>query len=259
MPMSYIRPKPAVACFILLACCFTAVDAQPATSGKTLVDGVYSEAQALRGKAAFTAACSKCHGDAMQGVSAPALTGDHFVERWREDTLDTIYKFLREYMPPAGQAVARANIPANDYLDILAYIFKTNGYRAGAGELSADVLGSVMFVGKNGPQPVPDGSLTVTVGCLAQDQDGTWLLQRATEPARTRFETTSTPAELRASSQKSLGTLTFRLATLDAVPGFKPDAHKGQKLQAKGYLVRQPNAERIQLSAIEILSSNCGQ
>jgi len=42
-----------------------------------------------------------------------------------------------------------------------------------------------------------------------------------------------------------LGTLIFRLADLDAVPDFAPDSHKGHKMQAKGYLVRQPGAERI--------------
>jgi hypothetical protein len=106
---------------------------------------------------------------------------------------------------------------------------------------------------------VPDGALVITVGCLSRDPDGTWILNRATEPVRTREETTSTSAELRASSQKRLGTLTFRLATLDAVPDFAPDAHKGHRMQAKGYLVRQPNAERIQLSAMKMLSSSCRQ
>jgi hypothetical protein len=29
-------------------------------------------------------------------------------------------------------------------------------------------------------------------------------------------------------------------------------------MQAKGYLVRQPNAERISLSSMEMLDANCG-
>ena len=114
-----------------------------------------------------------------------------------------------------------------------------------------------MLVAKNGPQPVPDGSLIITVGCLSRQGDGPWTLSSATEPARTRTEI-STPAELSASSQKSLGTLVFRLADLEAVPGFDPEAHKGHKIQAKGYLVRQPNAERISLSSMEMLDSKCG-
>ncbi len=110
--------------------------------------------------------------------------------------------------------------------DILTHILNLNGYRAGANELTPGLLENVMLVGKNGPQPVPDGSLVITVGCLSQSPDGVWVLFNATEPVRTRRSTTS-PAELSASSQKRLGTLIFRLADLEAVPAFAPDSHKG--------------------------------
>ena len=46
---------------------------------------------------------------------------------------------------------------------------------------------------------------------------------------------------------------------LEAVPNFTPDSHKGHKMQAKGYVVRQPRAERINLSSIEMLGAECGQ
>jgi hypothetical protein len=62
---------------------------------------------------------------------------------------------------------------------------------------------------------------------------------------------------LKTSGQKGLGTLTFRLTDIDAVPDFTPEEHKGHKMQAKGYLVRQPNAERIGLSSIQMLDSTC--
>lgn len=112
-------------------------------------------------------------------------------------------------------------------------------------------------VGKDGPQPVPDGSLVTTVGCLSEVRDGAWILSNAAEPARTRTSTTSTPAELKTSSEKRLGNLVFRLTDFEAVPDFSPEAHKGHKVQAKGYLVRQPNAERISLSSVEMLDSMC--
>jgi mono/diheme cytochrome c family protein len=249
--------KPAVSCLIFLMLCIPALHAQPQAPGKTVLDGVYSDAQATRGQAFYTAVCSGCHGDALEGVSAPELTGNRFIEHWREDILETIYNFIRERMP-LGRAPDAKPIPNSDYLDILTYILKVNGYRTGASELTPNLLGNVVLVGKNGPQPVPDGSLVITVGCLSQARNGVWILFNATEPARTRTSTTSTPAELSASSQKRLGTLIFRLADLEAVPDFAPDAHKGHKMQAKGYLVRQPNAERISLSSMEMLDSTCG-
>ena len=242
---------------IFLFLCLPAVDAQPQPSSKTILDGVYTDAQAARGRASYKAVCSGCHGNALEGVSAPGLTGDHFLERWREDMLDSFYNFIKDNMPPRKPADVR--IPDSSYLDIVTYILQKNGYRSGVRALTPELLGSVMVVGKNGPQPVPDNALVVTVGCLSQTREGVWILNQAAEPVRTRNETTSTPEELTASSKKSPGTLTFRLADMDAVPDFAPAAHKGQKMQAKGYLVRQPNAERIRLSAMEMLDKSCGR
>jgi len=250
--------KPAVPWIIFLVLWVSAVQAQSQAPGKTVLDGVYSDAQATRGQATYTAHCRTCHGDALEGISAPELTGNRFIEHWREDMLDTIYNYIRQNMPQ-GRGPDAKPIPDSDYLDILAHILKVNGYRAGASELTPELVGNVMLVGKNGPQPVPDGSLIVTVGCLSQARDGTWVLFSATEPARTRRATTSTSAERKASSQMHLGTLIFRLADLEAVPDFAPAAHKGHKMQAKGRLVRQPNAERLSLSLIEMLDASCGQ
>src|SRR5437867_2382159 len=249
--------KQAVASFLFLVLCIPAGQAQSQAPGKTILDGVYSDAQVTRGKAFYTAVCSGCHGDALEGVSAPQLTGNRFIEHWREDMLDTIYNYIRQNMP-RGRPPDAKPIPDNDYLDILTYILEVNGYRTGQSELTPGLLGNVMLVGKNGPQPVPDGSLVITVGCLSQARDGPWVLYSATEPARTRTPTTSTPAELKTSTQRSVGTLIFRLADLEAVPDFAPEAHKGHKMQAKGYLVRQPRAERISLSSMEMLDSTCG-
>ena len=159
-------------------------------------------------------------------------------------------------MPP-GRAASANPIPDGDHVDMITYILKANDYPTGPAELLPGVLSSVLFVGKNGPQPVPDGALVITVGCLSQAGNGTWVLVSATEPARTRSET-SNAEEVKASSQKKLGTLVFRLAELDAVSDFTPEAHKGHKMQAKGYLVRQPNAERISLSAMDTVDSSCG-
>lgn len=254
-PLRYLSGNTAAWFLTLPVLCILAVPAQSQTP-RTILDGVYSEAQTTRGKGLYTAVCSGCHGNALEGISAPELTGNRFIERWREGTMDGIYNFIRERMP-LGR-VANANpIPDGDYLDILTYILKVNGYRSGQGDLTPGVLGNVMFVAKNGPQPVPDGALVLTVGCLSQTNDGVWILVSATEPVRTRTETTSPTAELKTSSQMKLGNLVFRLADLEAVPDFVPEPHKGHKMQAKGYLVRQPNAERISLSSMEMLDSAC--
>jgi hypothetical protein len=223
---------------------------------RTVLDGVYSEAQAARGHDFFTAACSSCHGAALEGISAPPLKDDRFIERWREGMLDSFYDFIRERMP-FGKPAGAKPIPDAEYLDILTYILKVNGYRPGDSELTAGVLGNIMFVGMNGPKPVPDGSHVITVGCLSGTPDGAWVVSSATEPARAQQEEASRPAQLKSSFEKKLGTLTFRLADLEAVPDFSPSAHSGHKMQVKGFLVRQPNAERISLTSIEMLDAHC--
>ncbi len=226
-----------------------------ALQASTVLDGAYSDAQAARGKAAYTAECGSCHGASLEGISAPALTGNQFLERWREGTLDGIYGFIRERMP-FGRPRNSARISDTEYLDILTYLLKANGYPTGPKDLTMGGIVRVMLVGKNGAQPVPDGALVMTIGCLSQ-HDGIWTLSNAVEPVRSRSESASPPAELQASVEKPLGSRTFRLADLDAVPDFAPENHEGHKMQAKGYLVRQPNSERIHLSAIQMLSDSC--
>src|SRR5215510_2675781 len=232
----------AVACVIFVVFFVTEVQAQSETREKTVLDGVYSNAQGERGRVFYTTHCSSCHGNSLEGVSAPPLTGNRFIERWREGALYPLYDFIRQRMPFGRPANAKP-IPDGEYLDILTYILKVNGYRAGESELARNMLANVVLVGMNGRQPVPDGAHVVTVGCLIQIGDSGWALSKATEPARTPEENTPTSSPFK----KELGTLTFRLADLEAVPDFSPSIHQGHKIQAKGFLVRQPNAERISL------------
>jgi mono/diheme cytochrome c family protein len=252
-----VQKRIAVASFIFLFLSARAVQAQSDARQKTVLDGVYSIAQAELGHSLYTAHCSACHGNALEGVSAPPLTGNRFIERWREGVLGPLYDFIRERMP-FGRPPNAKPILDSEYLDILTYILKVNGYRAAESELTPGLLGTVLLVGLNGPQPVPDGAHVMTVGCLSQVGDGLWVLSHATEPARTPTESLSNPADLKTSLQKKLGTLTFRLADLEAVPDFSPSAHDGHKIQVKGFLTRQPNAERISLSSVEMLESSCG-
>jgi S-disulfanyl-L-cysteine oxidoreductase SoxD len=234
-----------------------AIAAQSGAVEKTVLDGVYSTPQAERGLASYTTHCGACHGNALEGVSAPPLIGTRFIERWREGMLHPLYDFIRQRMP-FGRPANTRTIPDGEYLDILTYMLKANGYRAGENELTAGLLANIMLVGSDGPRPVPDGSHVITVGCLARVGDSSWALSRATEPSRTPTAGNPSPAELNTSLQKRLGTLTFRLADFEAVPDVSPSMHNGHKMQVKGFLVRQQNAERISLTSMEMLDATCG-
>ena len=54
-----------------------------AAQTKSVVDGVYSEAQATRGAEAYKKDCSSCHGEGLDGDGfAPGLAGSEFLSNW---------------------------------------------------------------------------------------------------------------------------------------------------------------------------------
>ena len=222
---------------------------------KTILDGVYTSAQAVRGKNAFVTNCSPCHGEDLSGMSAPPLKGDPFVNGWREDSLIALFDLIRTTMPRRLDRLSEET-----YLDILSYILQVNTFPAGDAELKTGAIGSIQFVGKEGPQPVPDDSLIHIVGCLVQDPGGFWMLTNASEPRRTRNPQKPSAEELNASAAQSLGSGKFRLIYPDSFsPDFHIDPHKGHKMEGRGYLIRNPNDERLSVTWLEMIASACAE
>ena len=230
-----------------------AISAQ-ATGARTVLDGVYTDAQAARGLAAFRANCMRCHADNLLGQGSAPLTGTVFMERWREDGLDTLFDDMRTRMPNDDPGA----LPPNTYLDILTYILKVSAFPSGAAELTMDTLPSTQLVGKDGPKPLPSNSLAATVGCVTPGANNTWTLTQAAEPVRAKDEEATTPEEKRTSAAKPLGKNSFRLQTsTKASIDFSFDTYKGQKVLAKGVLIREANNDRIRVTSMENLSPAC--
>jgi cytochrome c5 len=226
---------------------------------KTTLDGVYSNTQAARGEALYRANCARCHGDELQGRVDPSLKGDAFIDRWREDALNSLYTHARTRMPPrlAG-AVPPGGLKDGDYLDLVAFILRENGFPSGSSELTAASVTGIQFVGKDGPRSLPTNAQAVIVGCLMAGPANAWVLTDATEPLRTRTPEESTPEELQYSASRPLGTLTFRLRNVpDFRPGFSPDPWKGHRVQVKGVLIRQTNNDRITVLSMESAAESC--
>jgi mono/diheme cytochrome c family protein len=211
-------------------------------AGKTVWDGVYTADQAKRGGAVFARRCISCHSTGFE------RTG--FVERWREDRLSGFFYFISTYMPRDNPGSATQS----EYLDIAAYIMSNNDLPAGAQELTYRELTNIQVQRKDGPAPLPDGSLVRAVGCLTQASDNSWTLTRASAPAQTRSRESSGGLERKVSEAQPFGTNTFPLAYINA---FMPDVHKGHKVEAKGDLDRMPDGDRIRLSALQTVSPNC--
>ena len=238
-----------------LSCAVTLGARQPGGPTRTVLDGVYTTAQAERGAAAYTAHCSRCHRDNLRGnPEALGLTGARFIEAWREDTLFSLFDHMATRMPREP----RATLPAPVYLDILAFILQFNGYPAGERELTVEQLKAVRFVDKVGPQPVPNLALVRVVGCLTPGKASSWTLSAATDPVRDNAGLETTPDELRASAEAALGTGSVELQNLEFLPaGFTPAAYSGHRVQVKGALVRRPAGDRITVTFLESVGAPC--
>ena len=103
-----------------------------AAQGKTVWDGVFSEAQAKRGAEEYTKNCSECHGKDLMGDGfAPALTGAEFMGNWNDLSIGDLYERIRISMPPSGPSAVS---PAQK-ADIMAHLMNMNKWPAGSGEL----------------------------------------------------------------------------------------------------------------------------
>jgi cytochrome c5 len=249
---------------MLIAVLTCRLPAQAQTATSTVLDGVYTDAQAARGAAVFATTCSRCHGDELEGKSDPALRGDGFVDRWREDSLRVLFTHIRTLMPSRGAGtIPPGSLPESTYLDLLAHILKSNGYPAGAQELTADVAANTQMVGLDGPKPLPTNSLVLVVGCFTARPNNVWAVTNASDPVRVRIADETNAEEMRSSAARPLGTQTFRLQNLSELrPDFRPDPYVGKKVQVKGALIRHTNNDRIivlSLAAVnaEAVDANC--
>jgi mono/diheme cytochrome c family protein len=223
-----------------------------AQSRKTIWDGVFSAEQAARGKTIFAAACAGCHGADLNGVNGPALKTDVFLNHWMEGSLDALFARVKS-MPPN-----RANLDDGTYVDLLAYLLDANAFPPGAQELKAEVIPNIQVQGKNGPAPVPAFALVDVVGCFARGPDDTWMLNNGSDPARTRSPMQPTEAEIAAARAKPLGSQTFQLLDVEYFSNaFRPEAHVGHKVNAKGFLIRTGADVRINVTWAEMLAADC--
>lgn len=215
-------------------------------------DGVYTEAQAARGKESYMTYCSRCHRPDLSGGDNPALTGPLFLSHWMEDSLKPLFEKVTQ-MPTQGEK------PTEEaHVDLVAYLLQANMFPAGKEELKKAAVDRVQLIGKDGPGPVPDFALVTVVGCLNQNPAGSWLLTNASEPVRTRNPEKPTEDEIKAAAAKPLGKHTFLLLSPQAFrSGFQIDVHKGNKMEGKGLLIRTANDQRLNITWLEKLGTTC--
>lgn len=103
--------------------------------GRSIWDGVYTTAQAERGKAAYTDNCSKCHGSALEGMDEiPALQGSHLMVDFDGQTVGDLVHRIQTTMPMDNPGTLSPKTVA----DIASFILQSNGVPAGSSELPTD-------------------------------------------------------------------------------------------------------------------------
>lgn len=100
-------------------------------------DGLYQEEQATRGKVEYDYNCGGCHINDLSGDSikdVPPLAGTDFLAEWSGKTVKELVDYMSTNMPQDS----RGSLGAKTYLDIAAYILKSNQFPAGSAALGSD-------------------------------------------------------------------------------------------------------------------------
>jgi mono/diheme cytochrome c family protein len=235
----------------VLACAgvCTAQSAGPAVT-PLVWQGVYTEAQAARGLSEYTAHCARCHRDDLSGYNE-ILKGRRFMEKYRESSLHLLFDKTKTTMPRG----APGTLSDSAYVDIVSYLLNVNDFPAGARELRLEDLPAIPLVGRDGPQQVPDFSLVRVVGCLVTNPSGgAWMLTHSTDLVRTGNPQPA-DGEKEAAEKLPLGDDTYGLLVSAA---YKPELVKGHKVEARGFLIRRPKENRLNITSLETLDPSCG-
>ena len=113
-------------------------EAGPAAS---VWDGVFTEAQAARGRQIYSGACGLCHGRRLNGapddpdmVSTPPLARARFLRVWEGRSLATLLAYTRLTMPEDNPG----SLSEQEYVDVVAYLLSMSRMPAGGDELPPD-------------------------------------------------------------------------------------------------------------------------
>jgi len=123
-----------IVAWVVAGAACTALRAQ---TNRSVWDGVYSEAQALRGAELYDKECAGCHGPNGEGGGmAPALVGSAFTANYDGQTVGDLFDRNRTTMPVGreGQLNAQANA------DITAFVLQVNKFPAGSVELPSQAM-----------------------------------------------------------------------------------------------------------------------
>ena len=102
---------------------------------RSVWSGVYTAAQAARGKELFGNNCAKCHGETLAGMDEiPPLQGPHFMADWETQSIADLVQRIHNTMPMDNPGA----LSSASSTDVVAYLMQANGIPAGDTELPVD-------------------------------------------------------------------------------------------------------------------------
>jgi mono/diheme cytochrome c family protein len=97
------------------------------TASASTLSGVYTKAQATRGRYVYIGSCVNCH-------SAATHTGATFAEWWKGKPLADLYSYVLERMPKNDPG----SLAPEDAADVVAYLLQMNQMPVGKAEMYPD-------------------------------------------------------------------------------------------------------------------------
>jgi mono/diheme cytochrome c family protein len=126
------------------AALFTLTVAASAQMTRSTNDGVFTEEQAQRGRAAYSQHCLECHGRNLTGeIENKPLVASEFITNWTGMPVSALFDRIVKTMPgDKPGTLSRARVA-----DILAFILQFNHFPAGKSELTTkdELLQQIRF------------------------------------------------------------------------------------------------------------------
>ena len=215
-------------------------------ASKSVWDGVFSAAQAERGRGFYLANCSECHGATLEGGEKQALKGDRFYADWQETTVDYMLGRISKNMPFSEDGSLAGTLGTPTYVDIVAHILNSNGFPAGPTEMTAASSVGVQIVKKGGPSELPSNSFAYVIGCLAKGEGRDWKLTMGSRPARV-FESQSPDVNVPLGDREY--TLKFVLTSLDKYVGYR--------MSVRATLIGEGGRDGLNVRGVSPVNATC--
>ena len=104
-------------------------------AASSIKDGVYTAAQADRGKELYVSSCAGCHGETLEGSGQiPPLAGPEFLDNWKGQPLADLFDKMKATMP----ADSPGKLTNEQNIDVLAFLLSSNKFPSGDAELKYD-------------------------------------------------------------------------------------------------------------------------